>query len=346
MQAPNTALAILLIVLPLQQPEPKPAAHPVCDAGGPYAAECNGPLASVQLDGTGSYDPSGHPLRFKWSIECGSGYLDDPKSPTPTLFHPMTACSIACGRVDLKVTSPGGVSVCGTDVSFLDTTPPALTCPPNVSVLSGAPFDPSVTGFATALDTCQAALAITWSDVTLPGVVPEQTLVVRTWVADDGCQSISCDQEITIAPYIIPHVDIRPLECPNPFLVSGMASSATNVPASVLGNAFDPSAINPNTVRMSKGAFSGISEGLVVDFITPLSIGIGDTETPFIGPLCGCHAVGPDNLLDLNLRFSELQIKFGLGLVNEPIGSEVPLTISGELLDGTPWAGVDCVLIQ
>jgi hypothetical protein len=345
MQGLHLAPAILLVLTPLQQPVEKPAA-PVCNAGGPYVAECNGPLASVQLDGTGSYDPSGKPLRFRWSIECGSGYLDDPKSPTPTLYHPMIACSITCGRVDLKVFSPSGSSVCGTDVSFLDTTPPAITCPPSASVLLGDPFDPSVTGFATALDTCQTAPVITWSDVTLPGQVPEQTLVVRTWVADDGCQSSSCEQEITIAPYIIPHVDVLPVECPNPFLVSGgMASSAASVPASVLGNAFDPGAINPNTVRMSKGAFTGISEN-EVDFIQPLSISIGDTETPFFGPLCDCHAVGPDNLLDLNLRFSEQQLKFGLGLVNEPIGSQVPLTISGLLLDGTPWAGVDCVLIQ
>lgn len=344
MQALNPASAILLILLQLQEPVQKPAG-PVCDAGGPYAAECNGPLASVQLDGTGSYDPSGKPLRFKWSLECGSGYFDDPKSPTPTLYHPMTACSIVCGRVDLKVFSPSGWSVCGTDVSFLDTTPPAITCPPNVSVLAGDPFDPSVTGFATALDTCQTDPAITWSDEMLPGLVPDQTLVVRTWVADDGCQSSSCDQEITIAPYLITHVDVRPQECPNPFLISGMASSATNVPVSVLGNAFEPGAINPDTVRMSKGTFSGISEG-AVDFITPLTVSIGDTETPFIGPLCDCHAVGPDNILDLNLRFSEQQMKFALGLINEPIGSEVPLTISGLYLDGTPWAGVDCVLIQ
>ena len=344
MQLTYPVSAILLTLLPLQQPQQKPAG-PVCDAGGPYVAECNGPLASVQLDGTGSYDPSGKPLRFKWSIECGSGYLDNPKSATPTLFHPMTACSITCGRVDLFVFSPSGVSSCGTDVSFLDTTPPVTTCPPNVSVLSGDPFDPSVTGFATALDTCQTAPVITWSDATFPGQVPDQTLVVRTWVADDGCQSSTCDQEITIAPYLIPHVDVRPLECPNPFSLGGMANAATNVPVSVLGNAFDPGAINPDTVRMSKGTFTGISEG-TVDFIKPLTFSIGDTETPFIGPLCDCHAVGPDNFLDLNLRFSEQQMKFGLGLVNEPIGSEVPLTISGLLLDGTPWAGVDCVLIQ
>ena len=110
MKLVSTASAVALSLLPLQQPQEKPVVLPVCNAGGPYAAECNGPIASVQLDGTGSYHPHGLTIRFRWQIECGSGWLDDPTSPTPTLYHPMDACSIACGRVDLIVLSATGSS--------------------------------------------------------------------------------------------------------------------------------------------------------------------------------------------------------------------------------------------
>jgi hypothetical protein len=322
---------------------PAPGEPPVCDAGGPYLAECNGVLASVQLDGTGSYDPGGKPLRFKWQIECGAGYLDDPNSPTPTLYHPMTACAVACGRVDLIVSSKSGKSTCGTEVEIDDTTPPLITCPPEASILTGDPYDPSITGFATAVDACNAAPVITWTDASFPGSLPEVTVVVRTWTADDGCQASTCEQTITIAPFAVPHVDLRPGECPNPFFVSGRASAPGSVPASVLGNAFDPTLVDPGSVRLSTLV---PLDGGSVDFIQPLQISIGDAGTPFVGDLCDCHALGPDGILDLNLRFSEQQMAFGLGLGNEPIGSEVPLVISGLFLDGTPFSGVDCVLIQ
>jgi len=342
MNVTTIACTICLTGLLFPRPEP-PAAGPVCNAGGPYVAECNGPLASVQLDGTGSYEPHGLPLEFKWQIECGNGYLDDPSSPTPTLYHPMTTCSFSCGRVDLIVFASSGASSCGTQVTFQDTTPPAITCPPDTSVLTGTPYDPTVTGFATAVDTCNASPVITWSDAVFPGNEPEETLVVRTWVADDGCQTSTCDQLITIAPYLIVHVDIRVGECPNPFVLGSNVTAGTTVPVTVLGNAFDPTEANPNTVRLSTETM--LDEG-TVDFIQPVSIALGDSGTPFIGAVCDCHTLGPDGLLDLNLRFSESQMKYQLGLINQPIGTEVPLVVSGELNDGTPFRGVDCVLIQ
>ena len=80
------------------------AGAPVCNAGGPYFAECQNGMATVTLDGTGSFDPNGGPLQFKWRIECGPAVMTNANTATPTVTIDMTGlCDAPCGRVDLMV---------------------------------------------------------------------------------------------------------------------------------------------------------------------------------------------------------------------------------------------------
>jgi murein DD-endopeptidase MepM/ murein hydrolase activator NlpD len=57
-----------------------PCVHvaPTADAGGPYEVDEG---SSIQLDGTGSFDPEGLPLTFLWEPDT---YLDDPGLAQPT----------------------------------------------------------------------------------------------------------------------------------------------------------------------------------------------------------------------------------------------------------------------
>ena len=99
-----------------------PLVAPVCDAGGPYVGECVNGVATVQLDGSASYDPAGRPLDFLWQVECMNAVLVNKNSPTPTLMFDLDGlCTAKCGRVDLFVRNTlGEFTRCSTQVTFED----------------------------------------------------------------------------------------------------------------------------------------------------------------------------------------------------------------------------------
>jgi len=144
--------------------------------------------------------------------------------------------------------------------------------------------------------------------------------------------------------------DIKPGSCPNPLNVkpyqeddpnpNGRRSNAGPVnekpkavfPAGIMGTAeFDVYQIDPTTVTL---------EGVPIvrwsyeDAGTP--VGEGADE-------CACSTDGPDGYIDLTLKFDKAAIVEALGEVFD--GEVVVLTLTGELLDGTPIEGSDCVVI-
>jgi hypothetical protein len=322
-------------------PAPEPVEGPVCNAGGPYQGECSNNAVTIQLDGSGSYDPRGKPLTFLWFIECGAGYLDDPTSPTPILTFPMNGlCSGACGRVDLFVTAGGVTTKCTTMVTLADSTPPVITCPPDVEVSVGEPTDPSYTGFATATDTCNRNTVVTWADASSALTKGNNTTIVRTWTADDGCNQSSCVQIITVSTAEGPHIDIKPGSCPNPFNIQADAGAV--IPVSILGNDLDVSDVDPATVTIAKVQ----NDGTTGPGVPPVKSAFGDTGTPFGGGNCGCHALTGDGVIDLDLKFDRDAMIAVLELSNEPTGAVIELEVSGLLYDGTPFAARDCIVIK
>ncbi|BCX49736.1 IPTL-CTERM sorting domain-containing protein [Haloferula helveola] len=98
------------------------------------------------------------------------------------------------------LTSSRGNSGTATDtLSVVDNTPPAITCPPGITVECDQPTDPSATGFATAIDDLDPNPVLGFADSTIPGSNADNFTIVRTWTAMDasGNQS-SCQQTITV----------------------------------------------------------------------------------------------------------------------------------------------------
>jgi hypothetical protein len=334
-----------LAATPLAPTPPAPS-RPVCNAGGPYTVECSGPLTPVQLNGAGSFGSAGGNLQFFWESTCPSATLDDPTSPMPILTVDMTgSCSGTC-RMFLRVTENGKSSTCYADIVVLDTTPPSLACPQNLVLGNGAPTDPIATGFATATDFCNPSPTVTYADVitSSPSAAPKggplAFTITRTWTADDGCQQASCDQTIRVARFYQPHIDITPGACPNPFTPGAEAT----LPVSVVGNEFDIADVNIETLRMVE--IPNFERGGEVDYINPVAIRIEDSATPFIGPTCGCHPLGPDGIDDLDMDFDTVEMTAAFKLGQKPPGTLVQLEIQGYLWDGTFFAGSDCILIQ
>ncbi len=104
-----------------------------------------------------------------------------------------------------RVTDASGNSdICTQIITVIDTTPPTIACPVNLTIACSDPSDPENTGYPTVSDNCDDEPESAYSDV----VTDE--LITRTWVADDACGNTNeCVQLITITENLPPII-----ECP------------------------------------------------------------------------------------------------------------------------------------
>jgi gliding motility-associated-like protein len=85
-------------------------------------------------------------------------------------------------------------------VTVRDLTPPQFTLlPANVTVSCNAVPPPPVIGVdVQAIDDCGNGLTITGSSIQVPGVCPQQYLIIRTWIARDACQNSTVVQRTVL----------------------------------------------------------------------------------------------------------------------------------------------------
>jgi len=102
----------------------------------------------------------------------------------------------------------GGTATCVQTITVVDTTNPAVACPPDAMGLE-CPADTGVNalGAASGSDTC-GGVAIDSSDVGLAGCGGTET-ITRTWTAADDCgNAASCDQFIETVDTIPPTITV------------------------------------------------------------------------------------------------------------------------------------------
>ena len=156
----------------------------------------------------------------------------------------------------------------------------------------------------------------------------------------DGQYSSFCRIIMTVvAPSdpLVLELDIKPGSCPNPI----NTGAGGVVPVSVLGTAsFDVALVNLATVRLGRVDGTG---GTIAPTGT---IAYEDTGTPFADDGCDCHAATGDGITDLSLKFAKPALVATLLLESEPPSSYLPLQLTGELIDGTPFVAYDCIRVQ
>jgi hypothetical protein len=135
--------------------------------------------------------------------------------------------------------------------------------------------------------------------------------------------------------------DIKPGACPNPL----NAGSHGVLPTALVGTADIAAAdVDLATVRLVRSDGAG---GSVAPLSGPPgpSPQIADVATPFPGAACDCHTLEGDGVDDLTLKFSTDDLATTPGLSSELPGAEVKLKLTGQLLNGFPFAGEDCITI-
>jgi len=143
-------------------------------------------------------------------------------------------------------------------------------------------------------------------------------------------------------------IDIRPASCPNPLNVTllqdfnngngnayGKSKKAGVLPVALVGSEY----FDVTQIRIKKLALNGIR---------PLRFDYEDVTrpAPVIGSGdCPCTTEGPDGILDLTLKFSQLDVASTLYKIFPPApGNIYHLTLSGMFNDKTPFQASDCVL--
>jgi hypothetical protein len=123
-------------------------------------------------------------------------------------------------------------------------------------------------------------------------------------------------------------LDIKPQSCPNPLNVK----SKGVLPIAILGTEdFDVTEIDLASIRLAG--------------VAPIRSSIEDVSTPLLEKEdeCDCTTEGEDEIDDLTLKFDTQEIVDALGEVAD--GDVFVLTLTGELSDGTPIEGEDCIII-
>ncbi|MFQ5590482.1 MAG: hypothetical protein ACE5HE_04885 [Phycisphaerae bacterium] len=105
-------------------------------------------------------------------------------------------------------------------ITVQDTVAPVLTAPSDLTVECTDPTDPPATGLALATDNCDAAPAVTYTDVENLTACNGTGTITRTWTATDACgNATTLDQVITIvdttAPALAVAADVT-VECTEP----------------------------------------------------------------------------------------------------------------------------------
>jgi hypothetical protein len=338
---------------------------PVADAGPDVP--CHAPIIDICFDGTGSYHnaaPAREIVEYSWDFGDGS-----PSEEGPAACHAFPAVYNPDGTIDWESTARD-YEVC---LTVTDDGEPPLTdedcltvhiCPPpwppvacanvpqsacacnDILLDASCSYDPNGELYPDPSHPWYGEI-VSWEwDLDNDGDYDDAIGETINWsncevglhiVGLRVCNNYGECDEIDIIINVedcaggTAFLDIKPGSCPNPLNVKNKGI----LPVAVLGTEeFDVTRIDPSTILLTRG---GSGTG-----VAPIRWSYEDVATPFEDTLCDCHDLNGDGYLDLTLKFKTQEVVTTLGL-GDLCGETIPLTVTGNLEDGTAIAAQDCV---
>ena len=234
-----------------------PNGAPVCDANGPYTAECS---MDILLDGTGSSDPDGNPLTYDWQ----GPFESSPKSgASPTVVFPAPT---GLKSVDLTVADPfGGGGSCSTPVIVQDTLAPVITSPNDVLAECGSPDGTSVDlGDPVVSDMCDASVNFLNDS---PPLFPVGTTQVLWTATDSNGNQSSAVQNVEVQDTIPPTI-----QCNSPETIT-----PPDAPVSFTSSAEDTCDASPSTMITEYNCYKLNKKGKLINKESSCVVTFGDS---------------------------------------------------------------------
>ncbi|HEY3387386.1 MAG TPA: HYR domain-containing protein, partial [Saprospiraceae bacterium] len=167
----------------------------------------------------------------------------------------------------------GNSSTCVQAIIIIDSTPPSITCPINVTIECTESTAPSNTGVAIASDVCDTTPGVTFSDITLAAGCENEYSITRTWTATDDCGNTStCNQIISVQDNTPPTIT-----CPDDVTISCSDNTDPGVTGSATAtdNCDDTPAIDFTDVTGG----GSCEDGIIITRTWTATDGCGNTST-------------------------------------------------------------------
>ena len=145
------------------------------------------------------------PIALSWTDNCdGSGEVmgtDMSVGNCPSILTRTWTYTDNCGNTATRAQL----------ITVDDSTPPVITCPPDITIACDQLADTTVTGVATATDDCSVLIDITFADLADTTGCAGTGTIERTWTATDECGNWStCIQLVTRVDTIPPNISCPP----------------------------------------------------------------------------------------------------------------------------------------
>ena len=150
-------------------------------------SDTEAPLISCPSDMTIECDQSKDPANT--GVATATDTCDETPGATYSDVESPGACpqEFIISRTWTAIDDCGNESECLQTINVVDTTPPVLASPVDITIECDESTDPSNTGTATATDNCDPIPVVTYTEVETPGDCAAEKTVLRTWTAIDSC---------------------------------------------------------------------------------------------------------------------------------------------------------------